>query len=579
MDHQNNQSGGMPPQGTGFQQTMYPPQGGDGFVQQPVYPPQGGNDYAQQPVYPPQGGNDYTRPPVYPPMGGNDYAQPPVYPPQGGDGYMNPPVYPPQGGNGYTQPPMYPPQGWNGTMNPPVYPPQGGSDYTQPPMYPPQGWNGTMQSPVYPPQEQCPPRLGVDLPPAPQKPRRDYSGLLRILIALLTAIVLAVGTWFLYDLVVPDPSPTGVVLAGTLGARYSGDCIIVRNETPFDAEGVTSVQYTAQEGSYLTRTTQNAQTGIHQATEVCRVYAAGYSSREVSTLQNSRDEIRDYQKKLLSKDIVHDVKLARVQGDVLTLAKEVRSMIAGTGGSLSNQEKLLNNAIEARQDYLKEKYSDDQSLSHLYENEWAQEVRIEGWTKSHKVTMEGLVSFYSDGYEYALTSRNYQSFTPRQVRAMVNGVKPENASAPKGKTTLYRMVESYGWNVLYLAHETDWNPVIGQTYELQLDRFDSTVVTATVEHFTRSDGELLLYLYVDASVKPVMYMRTCQAELGESISTLRVPKEAISKQGETTGVVIIDEQMTETFIPVNVIWEQNGYVHINAVQQGFLREGMTIRLF
>jgi len=390
--------------------------------------------------------------------------------------------------------------------------------------------------------------------------------------------VMGVGAWYLYGALVPDATPYATIQAGSLGARYSGDCIIVRDETPFDAEGVTSVQYKAEEGSYITRTTTDPTTGMTRSTTVCEVYSAGYSTREMTTLQTYRDAIRDYQKTLLGKETTYDVKMARVQNDVLTRAKEVRAMLAGASGSLSNQEALLQTAIDARQQYLEQKYSDDQRLSRLYDDERAQMQRIESWTKSHVATMDGLVSFYSDGYEYALTSTNYRSFTPRQVRELINGQIPEKSTAQKGKTTIYRIVENNGWNVLFLARETDWNPVRGQTYQLQLERFESTLVEATVEDFTRSDGELLLYLRINSSVKPVLYMRTCQAELGESVATLRVPKKAITRQGENEGVVVVTGA-TESFIPVHVIWEQDGYVHVNAIQQGLLAEGMTIRLY
>ena len=51
-----------------------------------------------------------------------------------------------------------------------------------------------------------------------------------------------------------------VFLMLTLGARYSGDCLIVRSETPYDAEGVTSVDYEAEEGSL-----------VHRGTNICNV--------------------------------------------------------------------------------------------------------------------------------------------------------------------------------------------------------------------------------------------------------------------------------------------------------------------
>ena len=216
-----------------------------------------------------------------------------------------------------------------------------------------------------------------------------------------------------------------------------------------------------------------------------------------------------------------------VRGVLLTYAKSVRDLIGGARGSLENQEELLAQAVADRQKYMKQKYASDQRFSRLFDDETSQTQRIDSWTKQYTATSSSVVSFYSDGYEYGLTGQNWTTYEPRQVRNMINGVAPEKTTAQKGKTTIYRMVQDGEWYVLFLSDDTDWNPVKGQVYQLQLERFENTAVYAEVVNFTRSGGELLVRLKVNSSVKPVLYMRTCGAVLGESMSTLRVPERAI----------------------------------------------------
>ena len=401
-------------------------------------------------------------------------------------------------------------------------------------------------------------------PPQPPKPPRKKLNILQLLI-LLAAFGFAI--WYLVKTLAPAASPYATITAGTLGARYSGDCLIVRNETPFDAEGVTSVDYKAEEGSLVQR-----------GDTICNVYSSSLSTKEVTALQDYRDQIRDYQLQLLAAETTYDAKMARVESDVLSRAREVREMIAGARGSLINQEKLLDAAIDARQQYLKQKYSSDQRLTRLYDDELSQQQRIQSWTKAYAATQEGLVSFYSDGYEYSLTAANYDTFIPSDVRRMYNGYKPEKSTTDKGKTTIYRTVRDGRWYVLFLVRDSAWNPVEGQTYELKLERFENTTVMATVESSTRSGGELLVRLSVSGSVKPVLYMRTCQAELGDYVSTLCVPSKAIYRSGDTDGVVVVDGT-NQSFIPVNIILRDGDYVYISAIQQGLLYEGQTVRLF
>lgn len=188
------------------------------------------------------------------------------------------------------------------------------------------------------------------------------------------------------------------------------------------------------------------------------------------------------------------------------------------------------------------------------------------------------MSFYLDGYEYALTSQTYQSFTPTQVRQMVRGQVPDQDDALRGKTTLYRIVQNGSWNVLFLSADKDWNPVNGQTYQLKLGRFDSTQVSATVESFSRSGGELLVRLRVESDVHPVLYMRSTEATLGENMDTFRVPERALYVQNETQGIVVVEGQ-TESFHPISVLTKADGYIYFQPVQQGLLYEGLTVKLF
>ena len=169
-------------------------------------------------------------------------------------------------------------------------------------------------------------------PPQPPKPPRKKLSLVQVLL-LLGAFGFC--AWYLYGVFAPAAATTAVIGAGTLGARYSGDCLIVRDETPYDAEGVTSVDYEAAEGSVVQRDAK-----------ICYVYSSGFSTKEMTTLQDYRNQIRDYQQKLIAAETTYDAKMTRVESDVLSRAREVREMIAGARGSLTNQEKLLSAAAD-----------------------------------------------------------------------------------------------------------------------------------------------------------------------------------------------------------------------------------------
>ena len=87
----------------------------------------------------------------------------------------------------------------------------------------------------------------------------------------LIVLMLAFAAWYLITSLTPEPARFATVTADTIGSRYAGDCLIVRDEAPFDAEGLSSVEYIAEEGSL-----------VYRGTTICNVYSSGFSTREMT---------------------------------------------------------------------------------------------------------------------------------------------------------------------------------------------------------------------------------------------------------------------------------------------------------
>ncbi len=482
--------------------------------------------------------------------------------------YQNPQGFsgpvPPQGYTGQVPPQGYtgqmPPQGYTGQM-----PTQG---YSGP--IPTQGYSGPIPPQGYagqPPENGGAPN-GENEPPAGfryrdnREPPKQRMSLLQIALIVAALAVTGIYAWSSFA---PQAARYGVIEAQDMGETHTGEALIARNEIPFDTESVTNIDMDAEEGAY-----------VRIQDKICRVFSSGYSTREMTALQDYRDQIRDYQKGLLEQETTYDARMARVESDVLTRTREVREMMAGAKGNLNVQQEMLETAIDARQQYLRQKYSADQRLTRLYDDESAQEQKIDSWTKTFLASRDGIVSFYSDGYEYGLTASNCGDFRPQDVRRMIRGEKPPEANASKTRTTIFRIVLDTPWYVLMLADDDDWNPEKGRSYALSLE--DDAVVQATVESFEHSGGELLVRLRVDSMVRDVLTKRACKAELVDGARLLKVPARAIYRQDEMDGVVIVDGGL-QSFVPVTILRREGDTVYISPVTQGLLYEGMTIRLF
>ena len=397
----------------------------------------------------------------------------------------------------------------------------------------------------------------------------------RLSVPQIMLIVLTLGflVWYLVTALIPAKPGTAKITMDTYGTHYSGDCLIIRDESPNDAEGVTSVDYIAGEG-----------VSVAGGELICNAYAAGYSDKAKTDLQDYRDRIKEYQLKLLSSEIATDAQIEKLDSEVTTRAREVRKIIHGARGNINNQEKLLNAAIESRQNYLRDKYATDQRMTRLFEDEKTQRDQIEGWKHPMTASKAGIVSFYSDGFEYIKDFFYfYDQFSISEVRDMLRGNKPASAEKPKGKTTIFRLVQDGSWRVLMLIENCNWNPTEGSTYELRLENFRDTTVPATVVGFTRSGDDLLVRMTVDSKVEPILYVRSCSGVVGDNTSVLTVPKEAIYSQNDENGIlrdgVVRVEGNSEWFVPVFVVDEQKDVCYIVPLNQDVLYEGQEVKLF
>ena len=287
---------------------------------------------------------------------------------------------------------------------------------------------------------------------------------------------------------------------------------------------------------------------------------------------------RSYHKVLLDASTTPDAQLARLETMVMQRAQETQALVRGASGNLLNQEQLLKQAISERHSYLKQKYIDDTKLTRLYDNENSQLQRIETWTKQFAATDNGIVSFYTDGFEGALNSSNYQEYSPQAVRDMLKGNIPQPAARGKNAIDIFRLVRQYDWGALMLADDLNWNPVVGDKYRMLIESFESTTVSVSVESVTRSGGEMLVRLKADSAIEPILYTRSARVQLSKSVITYAVPASAIINQDGIIGVVVLYKE-GPYLVPVEVVSRDATQAHVVPVYAGHLYEGLTVRLF
>ncbi|MBE5786593.1 MAG: hypothetical protein E7324_03540 [Clostridiales bacterium] len=442
---------------------------------------------------------------------------------------------------------------------PPEFQPQPPAMYTQPQgagyeMNPPLPQNGEQQPGYQPPK--------TGMPRAQAKSNKKlFLALAIIVVGFIAFAVLKFNS--------PGQVAYGQVHSGSLTAQYTGDAVIVRSETVFSHTSTSQVEYLAQEGAFVSR-----------GDNVATAYASGFSAKEWNTLEKYRTRIKEYHKSLIE-NAAGDTRIISLMDGVVERTLEAQKLVQGAKGSLTAQEQLLEKSMDDLQLHIKQKYPDDQKLSHLYEEEDAQLQRISGWSKQYAAQSDGLISFYTDGFENVLNMFTYATYTPSQVRNMYNGKIPETETTYARTTVpIYRLVKQEPWLVLMLCNEMDWTPVENRSYKLLIESFDNTVVDATVESFTRSGGELLIRLRIHdtTALENVLYIRSCQVQLGESVNSLTVPSRAIFVQDGKKGVVMRTDG-GDYWTGVEVVSDDGSVAYVIPENPGVLYDGLQVRLF
>lgn len=374
--------------------------------------------------------------------------------------------------------------------------------------------------------------------------------------------ILVYGLYYTYARLVQR---TAVVEKGDMSNQYTAQALIVRDEKVTDAESLTSVQYYADEGSY-----------VFLGNRIADVYAAGYSKTDENKLLSVRSEIKAYQKLL---PVYSDQQLDRLESQILEYAHELELLIhRKQKGNLLNLERQLEYALTKRQDYLKQKFSSDQNLRALYENETSLVKKIESWTHNYLATSDCIVSFYTDGYESMLNADTFDTITATIAQSVFNGEAPILSTAQRGRVAVYREVMPNGWYLLLLCRDTRWSPIEGDVCKVQLQGFEDTVFDAVVISASRSGNELIVRMRVDSDVRPVLNTRVTQALIGENyLSGLKVPMNALIQQGGQVGVVVTNDG--GRFVPVNILDQQLHYAIVQSVSPGLLNEGQKVKVF
>ena len=349
-----------------------------------------------------------------------------------------------------------------------------------------------------------------------------------------------------------------IIEPGSASYSRSTDAVIIRDEEVFSSGTIARVEYVAMENTLL-----------NAGDTIAYLYSTGYSESELERLEDIRANIQAYHKTILNNIVDND--LNRLDRIVDMRALELKALVTHqTTGNLLTLTRQLETAMVDRQDYMRANQREDLNLNRLYQDESTRMNSIASWRTEATADEAGVISFYTDGYEAALTPEALDALTPADVHAVIAGTPLGESSSRL--TDIYRLVDQNEWYVAILTDGQSWNPVLDQVYYLQFEGFEDLVYSAKVTRVQKVDNEVLAVFLVEDPIGPMIYQRSGRVTLSSQLTGLSVLAEALSDQNGQLGVWLFDVP-GGTFVPVEVLSNDGSRALIQPLADGALEVG------
>lgn len=377
---------------------------------------------------------------------------------------------------------------------------------------------------------------------------------------ILLMLVLGVAVYFIVGRVQRPRVSYAEVVAGSASDIWTMQAVVMRDEKVASMDGNSTMVFVAEEGQML-----------KPGDEIAYIYSAGYSTKEMQKLETIRQDIRAYHTTILSNIV--DAELDRLDSSVHYLAQQLKSLVTRKStGSLINLELQLTQAMEARQEYLRQNRREDTKLNALYEDESKRESSISSWRSIETAQSGGVVSFYLDGYEQYLSPDNIVNIDINGVKNILAGRAAGDSAASRLTTNIYRLVNTDKWYFLLLSSDAAFAPVTGQNFWLQMEGFEDVIYQTNVESILKSGNDTLVVLSCVNPIGPLLNQRSGNVVISAELTGLYVPVGAIMHENNLTGVTVYDGA-AGSFVPVQVISQEGGSVLVSPVVEGTLVPG------
>ena len=359
---------------------------------------------------------------------------------------------------------------------------------------------------------------------------------------------------------------TGTVYTkqGSIDYETQQQAVVVRDEQVISAENYGTAEFVASEGER-----------VAQGALVAEVYKLGYNEKVMSELVDVKTKIMQYQENNVLADVI-DADLDAINSDITKKGEEISQIINGQSDkNLVTAEKELNQLLQDKEDYLKNKINADAQLTEYYDQETQLEERVNSWRQEVVAPAAGPVSFYFDGCEELINAQNIQQLTIQNINDILNGSTLGQTTSDGTVRPVYRLVNNYEWYLVMVSTTPVQEFAIGNQFQIAFDEYLDKQYVGNVVGVRQEESGYVYTVKITDDIGQLLSTRRTKAKIYTTFEGIMVPTSSIKTENGMTGIYVKDEYGS-TFVEVNVLTEKDGQAIIEAANDYTLSEGMEI---
>lgn len=385
--------------------------------------------------------------------------------------------------------------------------------------------------------------------------RGRFYVLLLLLLALLGVLI--------YFLV--GGGREGELTMSTMRLSRATKTVLVRDEVSVTIERYDKILFDVVEGAHV-------QTGD----QIAQVFKWGYQEETMQSLLDVEKNIFDYQLSLI-KGIVNP-ELDALNLQIQQKQNAIRSAVRGESiADMLTLEQELKALLNSRKELLRD-IQPDETLSSLYQQEEQQLTNLSTWKRDILNDVgEGVVSFYFDGYEQALSARKLDMINSDLVSGVLRGSGTVSNIDTTKESPLYRLIDP---DHFYIAFLTDasapFRVTQGETYTVVFNGYADQPYTGTALAPILSGKQIVNLLEFNQPMNDLMGVRVVEASIMKDVAGLYVPLEAIEMREGMPGILRVAGDET-AWTQVDVLSANKEGAIIRAAAGGDLVAGLRYR--